>query len=331
MTHALLMTIAMIFSLISLSAQDLHFSNYRNVSNFFNAAQNGDFQGFIKIQAAVRTQYDKTYQHGVLGAQVNLDSPLKKNHWIAIAANVLYDQSGSLNYGGRGGGLGLAYHLPLDKNRTSIFSIGLSANSSLQQFNTENFRSELTILGQQDKDQKSLSDFKASTNSFNFGIAYKKMLNFKSSILLGGAISHLNAPSFNILKSSMESRLGRRMNANINYRTALSDLFTLEPALYLSFSERQSNTNVQLVSEWKLNKNQKWQAITGISTRMGESIDLIVGYKKDRLYITGSFDYVYAGLNQPLNGNGAIELGAFYIFNRFSNPIVKPIIICPRL
>jgi type IX secretion system PorP/SprF family membrane protein len=331
MNPAIKTAIIFLFSIYYMNAQDLHFSNYRTVSNFFNPAQNGDFNGFVKIQAATRTQYDKTYQQGILGAQIIFNSPINKEHWIAAATNVLYDQSGTLKFGGRGGGLGLAYHLPIDKKRSSIFSIGISANSSLLAFNTDNYKSELTILGQQDKDKQELTDFKASTNSYNLGVTYKKILSKKASFQIGSAISHLNAPSFNILKSSMESKLGRRINLHANYRTALSNTFTLEPAMYISYSEKQSNTNLQILSEWKLNKNQKWQAITGLNSRVGESIDLIIGYKKDRLYFAGSFDYVYNGLNQPLNGTGAIELGAYYIFNRIYTPKQTPLIICPRL
>lgn len=314
-----------------LFGQDLHFTNNRAVSSNFNPGQCGDFSGYIKFQAATRTQYERTYEHLVLGGQINLKSPIRDNDWVSGGLNAGYDKSGSLDFKATGGGMGLAYHFAMDKKQKSVLSLGVSMDMINLGLNADRYKSEFSILGRTDPDRMAVSDFAANVKSWNVGLHYKTTINKKNQFRAGLAVVHANQPNFSVISTTIQSSIGRRYNVHTAFRTQTSKVLAIEPGVYLSFSERQKNINLQVLSEWRIAKGNKWQGVFGVSHRVGESIDIITGYTAERLYVGLSFDILTSQAGDIINNPGGIELGAFYIVNKNYVPKVKPIIFCPRL
>lgn len=319
-----------ILSYGSLMSQDVHFTNYRTVTNFFNPAQTGDFRGYLKLQVASRTQYQRTYEHGVAGVELNFVSPINKNHWIGAGFNLNYDKTGSLALKTTGGGLNVAYHIPIDKKQNNVISIGAAINRFSLTANTDQYRSESTLLGIPDNDRKVLNDFNANALSIHSGVHFKSRINKKNVFEAGFAVIHLNNPTYKILGGN-DASLGTRFNIHTAYKTEVSKVVALHPAIYLSFAEKQSNVNLQMLSEWRVAKKNKWKGIVGLSHRMGESLDFITGYAAERLYISLSFDVLTSQTVDFIPNPGAIELGAYYILYKPHTPKLKPIVFCPRL
>lgn len=314
-----------------MNSQDVHFTNYRTVSNFFNPAQTGDFRGYLKLQVSSRTQYQRTYEHGVAGLEMNFASPINKNHWIGAGLNLNYDKTGSLDLKTTGGGLNLGYHITTDKKQNSIISIGGAINRFAITANADKYQSESTILGIPDADRNTINNLNVSVLSLHAGIHYKTKINKKNVLEAGFALAHLNNSHYIILGSPDQPSLGSRFNIHTAYRTELTKMITLQPSVYLSFTEKQNNTNLQLMSEWKIAKKNKWKGIIGMSHRIGESLDFITGYAADRLYISLSFDVLTSQTVDFIPNPGAIELGAYYIIYKTHKPKLQPVIFCPRL
>ncbi len=316
---------------LQLSAQDIHFTDYRNVSNFFNPAMTGDFLGQIKIQGTARTQYERNYETGMLGGQVNVFSPLNNSHWVGIGANILFDQSGTLNLRTTGGELNVGYHIPMGKKGLSTISLGGGFSAYNLSINTQNYRSELQILGQTDPDLNILNGFNPLLISFQAGVYFKSTINKKHLFKMGAATTHLNNPEFKALGSANNPSFGRRWNALILYDWQLSKYLNIEPAIFYSISEKQNNTNLQIIAGWNPHIEKQRKFLGGITHRLQESVGIIIGYQTDSYRLSLSFD-VLTGLSSDLLRNpGAIELGGYYIFKNHKKPKVKPIIACPRL
>lgn len=77
-------------------SQDLHLTNYQANSPFFNPAASGDFKGFLKAGASVRSQYSRTYEQGIFHADANFFSPIHNSHWISAGIQLQYDRAGVL-------------------------------------------------------------------------------------------------------------------------------------------------------------------------------------------------------------------------------------------
>jgi type IX secretion system PorP/SprF family membrane protein len=310
--------------------KDPHYSNNRAVSNYFNPAQTGDFAGTWKLHMSIRTQYQRVFENGVAGVEMNINSPLSNKHWIGVGANMLYDKMGSLAFKSTGGTINLGYHMFLDKKKKSSVSLGGGIGSLTMGLDASNYRSELTLLGMTDIDKMPVSDFNGRINTMQLGLLYKSTLDKKNRMSLGVALMHLNAPKFNIV-TNKDVGMGRRVNIQASLITQVKKLISIEPGVYLSFSEHQSNLNLQVHSEWKLTKDASWSGVTGLYHRLGESIGLTVGYKSDKTYIAFNFDILTGKVGQVLNNFGAMELGGYHIINKYVKPVVKPIFFCPRI
>jgi type IX secretion system PorP/SprF family membrane protein len=312
-------------------SQDAHYTNNRYASNAFNPAFSGKFLGNFKFQLATRTQYQSVFLQGLAGAEMNIKSPIHKRHWIGAGVNFGVDQSGSLALTTTGGGVRIGYHMPMDKKNKTIISIGGGLDLLNVGANTKKYVSETTLLNLPDPDQKTLDKFNANVISANVGIGLSIKPSKKDEVNLGVAVMHLNNPSFTIIDNTKEPSFGSRFNLSGTYTKVVNKQFNIEPAIFYSFSERQSNLNLQMMSSWQLNKSYEWRAVSGIAMRAGESIDLILGYQSNKFYTTVSFDIVTNSLASHISNPGGIELGAFYIFNKDAKPKIEPVLFCPRL
>jgi len=333
----ILLTIFINYSIL-LSSQDLHFTNYRNISSFFNPAYNGDFSGTYKIQANARSQFDNTYKTAVFGVAYNLWSPLKSDkHWIGIGIDLEYDKSGDLAFGGAGGGLLLSYHIMLDKKGNSVFSIGGSYKSTSVGFteDSEAFNDAQKISsGSFNKDDYEKIDNISGFSSWDAGISFKSKLNKSNEVKLGVAMMHLNKPHFTFSKQGGQSTIGRRLNINANFKSYFNNRFSLEPSVYYSIVndvDKQSNINLQMVGEYQIKKKGKWWLIAGLGYRTGDSFDIITGMRSENTYISFSFDVNVSEYAKVINRVGALELGAYHIILVKQKIKFDPVIYCPRL
>jgi type IX secretion system PorP/SprF family membrane protein len=317
--------------LLESKSQDIHLTDYKTFSNFFNPAQTGDYLGYVKVQASTRTQYERTYEQGMIGTQFNAFSPISKKHWIGVGLNFVYDRSGSLSLETTGGDLLMAYHIPLGKKQNQTISIGGSYGFATIGADTKNYKSENTILGNFDPDKLALSTLNTQIFSSSAGIYFKSKILKIHLLKAGISIIRLNSPVFSVLGNKSEASWGKRLNVFVSHKHTINKMIQIEPAIYFSQSENQNNINLQIFSEWKLTKKSNWKAAIGIAQRWDESTDFITGYKTENLYISLAFDILSSSSAGVLRNPGAIELGGYYIFYKNTKPKIKPTIFCPKL
>lgn len=311
--------------------QDVHFTDYRNISNFFNSAMTGDFLGTVKVQTTIRTQYERTYESGLIGGQLNLPSPFQKNHWVGIGANAIFDQAGDLRLRATGGEIHTAYHIPLGKKGAHIISVGGGLAGYGLSVNTDQYKSETVLSRQVDPDLQRLTDFNPTLLSFQVGMYLRSKINSTDRVRSGIASTYINNPQYNILTTAQPAAFGRRTNIFISYEKYIDPRWSVEPALYVSFSEYQSNINIQCIGQWVFNPAKTYRLQLGLTHRLEESWGVIVGMGNERYRMTASIDILSGVSSELLQPLGAIELGGFYIFRRYTRPTLNPIIFCPRL
>ncbi len=311
--------------------QDIHFSDYRHATNFFNPAMTGDFLGHIKIQGIARTQYARNYETGMIGGQLNIFSPLNNRHWIGIGTNLLFDQSGTLDLRAIGGELSLGYHIPIGSSYNNIISLGGGVSGYNLTVNTDNYRSEQKILGLSDPDLNSLNGLNPLLVSYQAGVYFKSILSKKQILKMGISATHINNPEFKVFGSDINPTFGRRVNVLLLYDVRVAQKISIEPGIFYSYSEKQDNTNIQLLAGWHLPKDNLGKVVMGVTHRLMESVGLIAGFQTEDYRFSLSFD-ILSGISSDLLRNpGAIELGGYYIFKNSNKPKIIPIVICPRL
>jgi len=310
-------------------SQDVHLTNYQANSPFFNPAASGDFKGFLKAGASVRSQYSRTYEQGLFHADANFFSPFHKNHWISAGIQVLYDRAGIIRIGQTGGGIQAAYHMALGKKGNDIISAGIQLANYHLSANTDAYISENTISGLRDPDLLVLSDFNASLVTTGAGITYKRVINKKSEWMLGMAVMNINRPSFRLLEAL--SSMDLRYNANIGFKRIINKQFTIMPAVFYSYTEHYGNTNLQFTADYKLKAKNAWAIRMGLNHRLGESLSLLAGYSAHNIMACLGMDVLTGSVSGAIANPGALELSMFYIFKRYYKPDIVPIVHCPKL
>lgn len=320
-----------LMSIMCLTGQDIHMTDYRTTSNFFNPAMTGQFLGHYKIQCSFRTQYERTYEQALAGIQTNINSPLNKKHWIGVGVNFMYDKSGSLSLNAANGDLMLGYHMPLGKKQKNTISLGGSLGYASLFSDPNKYKSEATILGIADPDKKSFADLNSKALYQSAGIYLNSIISKKQQFNIGIAMVRLNSPKFTSAGTLQNIKWGSRLNLSTGYRQVINPMITLAPSVYYTKSEGQSNINTQMMTDWKIAPDKSWNFVTGLAYRWQESANLILGYKSDKLYVSFCFDFLTAASASILKNPGALELGAYYIIHKNIIPKTKPIIFCPSL
>lgn len=310
-------------------SQDLHLTNYRANDAFFNPASSGSFQGLAKVGLSLRTQYERTYEQGLFHADANFFSPLNKKHWLSAGIQMLYDVVGSLKRGQSGGGLQSAYHIPLNESGSQTLSAGIQLTMNSISYNTDAYKSENTLTGVIDPDLSSLNQFAASEINLGIGASFKSVINEYSEISAGLAVMNVNRSSYKIVKDNAEKEF--RFNIHAGYSRYINQFITLNPSVYASFYGQFRNINLQLLSELKLTSDMRWSILFGGNHRLDESFSAMAGFKSRRAMVCFSADILSGASRGTIANPGAMELSAYYIFYKYTKPVINPVLFCPLL
>ena len=125
--YFLLILLTVVF-LAPTQGQDFHYTQYFMSPLGVNPALAGAYNGSYRISGIYRDQYRGAAINPFGGFSLNVDAPiirgLRKQDWIGVGLRMEQNKAGALGQKLNYYGLGLAYHLAMDKAQNSIFTIG---------------------------------------------------------------------------------------------------------------------------------------------------------------------------------------------------------------
>jgi type IX secretion system PorP/SprF family membrane protein len=323
--------IAILFS--SVYAQDLHFTQFYFAPLHTNPSASGGFLGSYRLGGVYRTQYSFGGVKGYSTPNLSLDVPLgfafRKQDWIGIGVNVIQDKSGNGEL--QQGGLEIvgAYHLALNKKRTSELAFGV-------QYGQMSRRIDVSLLifedglrsGAPSIDKINVSGSAKGYTDIAAGVTFKTELNKTSKMSIGFAMHHINSPEYNLLNSP-NSKLPPKYTLHGVFDMDLSKQLSLSPGFIFQTIAGQSEIGVQGLIGYKLDPKKDLKLITGLGYRLGDALQIFLGAQFGSFRVGGAFDYTVSELNTGNPRNG-LEIGVTYIGKIFKNPDVKQAILCPR-
>jgi type IX secretion system PorP/SprF family membrane protein len=322
-----------------ISAQDLHFTNYKFAPLAINPAKTGAFYGSYRVSIVYRDQFDSFIQKGYKTSMLNLDGTLRlgfaENHWIGWGFNILTDKAGDLGFKNSGILGSVAYHMGLDKKLNNVITLGVQYGAiqrKLTQMNQAQFGDFLAEFNSGNTsfvspDQQMFAGYQETYNDLNIGMQFKSVLSKRAGLELGGAVMHLVGSD---RQRSIMNKTFLRVNGHATLRYQTGKQFIIEPAIYVSSSQRFLDLSIQINGEYLLKDLDQTILLIGVGHRINDALQFMVGMQYKRWLVGLSYDMTTSSASVYNSSVGGFEISAQYILNVFKRPDPEPAFFCPR-
>lgn len=341
-------------SILTLMAQDIHYSSFQMSPLGLNPALAGSFLGTARVGGIYRLQDligsntgTNSASRGYETYSVYVDAPVirgfRKQDWIGIGLGLHSDVQGIGNLRETGTVQAISYHFVLDKKGDNVLALGVNSGSlSYRATNNFDFEDEITGSLNQSIDDGFVTSLGGGGNGngngakvdWGFGVSYKSKLD-KVSVIKGGlSAAHLNRPNKKISMAGGR-RIPLRITGFAEYDRVISDRTRIIPALL--FQQYSNNTEIalQAMAAYFLDPKKDITVYGGLGLRVNtfrpvDALPIYLGFDMGDVQARLAFDATISRKSLTNRGFGAIEFGVNYIFKIYKRPKVDPAIFCPR-
>jgi len=332
------LTLIFIGSLLSFTvgAQDIHFSQYHLSPLTTNPALTGAYEGTFRIGGIYRDQWGSILENQFQTPSIFLDAPiirgLGKNDWIGIGAHILNDRAGTAALSNLSLMGSLAYHLGIGKKANTYLSLGVQGGYVQKRLDQSKliFKDQFVdgvLVNNNSQDLSNISVDNVSYPDFQIGAMLNSYITSKFNIYLGLSAHHLTSPEDAFLTTN---ELATRMQANGGMNIDISNKATLSPRILFQTQAGATETVPQLMLGYHLNPEKSTTFNIGAGYRVGDAIIPMVGLDIQGFKVGIAYDVNVSDLSSSTNNRGGWEIAAAYTAKVYRNPVVKPVLFCPR-
>lgn len=346
--YILLIFLATIF-LAPANGQDFHYTQYFMSPLGVNPALAGAYNGSYRINGLYRDQYRGVGSNTFGGFSLNVDAPIirgfRKQDWIGVGLRMEQNKSGDFGQKLNFYGLGIAYHLALDKKQNSIFTIGaqygtggytydrLEINDTANSYITGTFsetESQFNSGGQGTGNQGSTNVQGGSLNDLTVGALYN-MKNPKagSDLKIGVSVEGILNPDRSASSRGDDKGIG--LHGFGTYEFTMNKRSSLTSGLYYYSNKQASAIIANSILNYKMKPGDKMILHGGLGVRNARAALLYLGATVSGIRVGLAYDLDIGASTPATNNHKSIELGVTYIGKIYKKPKPKPIIYCPRL
>ena len=323
---------------VSLQAQDLHFSQFMNSPLLTNPANTGFIpQSDYRLGVNYRNQWSSvmTVPYKTMSAfgDVQVFRDRIETGWLGLGGVILHDVAGSGNLTSTKVYGSVAYHQMI--NSGSLVSVGFNAGWANKQINVTNLKFPDQYDGKFFDNHVptnaliNLSSTNISYLDIQAGANYAYFPTDKMYINAGVSAMHVNRPreSFFTQTSGVDNRVPVRYTGFLNGSFKLNDEWIINPNVYYSMQAKASEIVGGLNAHYNLSGNGDNELIGGIYYRYKDAIIPMIGLTYKDYTFTFTYDATMSTLRNYNNTRGAFEFSL--IKNGFfSNPVDRQS-ICP--
>lgn len=321
------------------TAQDIHFSQYRQSPLMLNAANTGNFEGdyraginyrnqwssFIKPYATTSGFFDKYFEKGFLD----------NDGWGA--GIVLYsDKAGTAIFSTQAVYGNLAYHYKLDAEGKQRVSIGIQGGVIQKGMNYEELKFPNQYTSVFYSDELSNNETFVETNIaypvIHMGLNYEMKYNEKLDLQGGFSMFNLNKPSESFFGAE-DNALNPRMSLSLGADYAYSDIISIHPGILFTGQTKAYEYLVGADVGYSIKDVPLTRIIAfmGLWYRSTDALILVPGLAYNNYRVGLSYDINISSLSNASGGRGGIELSIIYIFNTNPKLGIKRTVPCKRI
>jgi type IX secretion system PorP/SprF family membrane protein len=323
--------------LTSVSAQDIHFSQFYMSPLTLNPAMTGVMNCSKRVSANYRNQWasvlrDKAYS--TYSASYDQRIPVGRYDYFGIGGMVFGDKAGSLNFGTTQAALSLGFSKRMggSRRKANYLSAGAQLGVSFRtldltrgqwggQFNTTTYTFEPGIPN---GEPTSLSNVNYSFIDVNAGLLWFSVLGDNANFYLGGAYSHINRANVSFYANKLEPQF-TKLTIHGGGEFPMADRIGIVPGFLLNLQGPSTEINVGTSMKFILGNDRFFQEALqfGIWSRIGNKLDdkilmdaiiLTTKFDYNQFSIGFNFDLNTSSLRPATNSNGAFEFSLQYKF-----------------
>ncbi|MBL0310507.1 MAG: PorP/SprF family type IX secretion system membrane protein [Bacteroidetes bacterium] len=321
--------------LLTVSAQDIHFSQFNFSPLNQNPANTNLFDGDYRFVGNYKNQWPTVpVQYNTFSASVDMNFvTLKNNDRIGGGFLFYFDRAGDSRFTSFHAALSASYTKALDKNGNHSLTGGMQFGLVNRSFDY----SKLTFDNQWTGDFFNPNlpvDEQFTRTRFNFfdlgaGLAYRWKKTDRTNVVVGFGAAHLNQPKQSLYNDN-SIKLNPRFTVHSRGQVQVSDKIDIVPEFM--FQIQSVKYEVDLGAHLKyyipLKKAHRLALNLGAYSRMADAGWLLAGFDYDQLQVNLSYDVNFSRLTSASRYNGGFEASVIYILARVKK-INKPGAICP--
>ena len=339
---------ALVATSLSISAQDIHFSQFYMSPLNLNPALTGVMNCNTRVVANYRNQWSQVLTGDAYNTySVSYDQKIAvgRSDYFGIGGSFWGDRAGELSFGTTQGRISFSYSKKMGGYRKTAHYLVFGADAAISQrrVDTTNARWPSQHDGSggfcescpgPDFDSQFNTDF--LHGDLSAGLVWFSVLDEKSSFYAGLALHHLNRPNVSFFSETATESLTSRFTLHAGGEFAINKDMSLVPnVVYMSQGE---HLEINFGSAVRFNlgsrtDGQSWQL--GAWYRIGNNVQ--GGIHSDAFIVTTRFDYGNYGigfsydatvsqLRQAGTANGAFEFSINYLICGTE----KRSVYCPR-
>ncbi len=349
MIKQFIVVIFLFIGLVSIQAQDRHFSQYYSSPLSLNPALTGAFNAKYRIGLINRDQWrsvlDNPYRTFAASLEVKfgLDYFLRfaKKDKVAVGLLFYNDKVEGVDFRESKMALSVAYHKALDKDLRNVLTFGFQAGIMQRNINFNDlvFDDQFNEINAFDlPTNETLPINNLTQGDYSVGLNYTYVANRKFSAFAGAALHHIFEPSVSFYQDRNENRLDvplpRNYTAHGGAIIALGGRYQLSPRLMLLSQAAHfqinggANLRIRLdefnstgiyVGAWARLAND---AVNGV---LNDAVIAMVGLELNGFLLGFSYDLNTQALATYNTRQGAFELSLAYL-GEYDNETI----LCPK-
>ena len=343
-----MMLAVFIVSGLSMTAQDIHFSQFYSSPLNLNPALTGVMNCNTRVVANFRNQWSQVLTGDAYNTySVSYDQKIAvgRSDFFGIGGTFWGDRAGELNFGSTSGRVSFSYSKKMGGYRKSAHYLVFGADAGILQRRVDftnarwpsqhdgNGGFDATLAGP-DIQQFNNDLLRADVSA---GLVWFSVLDERNSYYVGLALHHLNQPDVSFFSDNqITATLTSRFTLHAGGEFELNRDISIVPGIVYMSQGRHLEINFGTSFRFNLGSitdGQSWQL--GAWYRIGNKVD--GGIHSDALILSTRFDYgnygigfsydvTVSGLRQAGSANGAFEFSINYLI---CGP-EKRSVYCPR-
>ncbi len=280
---------------------------------------------------------------------IYIDAPIirgfRQQDWVGVGFLLVQDEAGSARLQTNVNALSASYHLALNKNRSSVLTLGIQGGSTQRRANLKgsaqgNFNEDITFeeeipveLGGGGLNPGTSQDRTGdrSTNFLDFavGLMLRTQVGNNMPLEVGVTAGHVNTPQYALATAGGSTGVDKpmRLSAHARMELPVNDKWSATPTVLWQNTAKTNEIALQGWGNYKL--NQDFTLRGGLGYRVNDAAKVLLGGDWKDLRVALAYDLNLSS-NPAEVYQGGFEIAAWYILKIFKKPTLKPAILCPR-